>query len=108
LLENAAKYSPVDSAIEVATTVAGGQTEITVADRGAGIPAEDLERVFDKFHRVSRAEGASGTGLGLAISRGIVEAHGGQISAHARPGGGTVVRVVLPLEAAEVTGGEGT
>jgi two-component system sensor histidine kinase KdpD len=54
-------------------------------------------RVFDKFYRVRRPESVSGTGLGLSISKGIVEAHRGNIFAHVRPGGGTIVIMELPL-----------
>ena len=61
--------------------------EISVADRGVGIPNEDLERIFDKFYRVQRPDNVSGTGLGLSISKGIVEAHGGSIRAENRRGG---------------------
>ena len=75
-----------------------------VADRGPGIPEEDLERVFDKFQRVTRASGASGTGLGLAISRGIVAAHGGRIVAEARAGGGLEMKFALPLNPATRSG----
>jgi two-component system sensor histidine kinase KdpD len=98
VLDNALKYSPPESPIEVRAGVHGDWLEISVADRGPGIPEEDLERVFDKFYRVGRPEGASGTGLGLVISRGIVAAHGGRIRARNRPGGGTEVVVALPLK----------
>ena len=70
--------------------------EIQVADRGVGIPEQDLERVFDKFYRVERPNYVTGTGLGLSISKGIVEAHGGKITAENRGGGGTVIRLTLP------------
>jgi two-component system sensor histidine kinase KdpD len=69
-----------------------------VLDRGYGVPAEDLERIFDKFYRVQRPQGISGTGLGLAICQGIVEAHRGRIWAQNRSGGGTIVTVALPCE----------
>jgi two-component system sensor histidine kinase KdpD len=98
LLDNALKYSPREKPVEVAARVAGDRLELSVADRGSGIPPEELERVFDKFYRVHRAEDAIGTGLGLAISKGIVEAHRGTIEAANRPGGGTVIRLTLPLQ----------
>jgi two-component system sensor histidine kinase KdpD len=98
LLDNALKYSPREKPVEVAARVAGDRLGLSVADRGSGIPPEELERVFDKFYRVHRAEDAIGTGLGLAISKGIVEAHGGTIEAVNRPGGGTVIRLTLPLQ----------
>jgi two-component system sensor histidine kinase KdpD len=98
LLENAVKYSPGKAPIEVSAALANGAARLQVADRGIGIPPEDLTRIFDKFYRVQRPEHVGGTGLGLSISRGIVEAHGGAISASPRPGGGTVFSVDLPLE----------
>lgn len=97
LLDNAAKYSAAGAPIEIAAGTTEHDLVVTVADRGPGIPEEDLERVFDKFQRVTRPDGATGTGLGLAISRGIVEAHGGRISARPRPGGGLEVQFTLPL-----------
>ena len=97
LIDNALKFSPADALVEFHACSSDGRLEIEVADRGIGIPAEDLERVFDKFYRVQRAAQAGGTGLGLAIARGIVEAHGGHIQAESRSGGGTLVRLTLPL-----------
>ena len=98
LLDNAIKYSPVDQPIEVGACQEGHEVQITVADRGPGIPPEDLERVFDKFYRVQRPGNISGTGLGLSICKGIVEAHGGSIRAENRAGGGTRLRIRLPIE----------
>lgn len=97
LLENAIKYSPQDSWIEVTASLADSKARLQILDRGAGIPSEDLARVFDKFYRVQRPESVSGTGLGLSISKGIVEAHGGTIRALNRAGGGTILEVELPL-----------
>ncbi len=97
LLDNALKYSPADQPIEVRAGVTDGCLELQVADRGIGIPHEDLTRVFDKFYRVQRPNGVSGTGLGLAICKGIIEAHSGEIYAANRDGGGTVITVALPL-----------
>lgn len=97
LLENAVKYSPKGSLIEVSTALLNGKACLEIMDRGVGIPPEDLTRIFDKFYRVQRPESVSGTGLGLSISKGIVEAHRGNIYARARDGGGTVVRVELPI-----------
>jgi two-component system sensor histidine kinase KdpD len=98
LLENALKYSAVGSPIEVTASLADGNARLEVADRGVGIPPEDLARVFDKFYRVQRPESVGGTGLGLSISKGIVEAHHGTIEARGREGGGTIVSVELPLD----------
>ncbi len=101
LIENAVKYSAANTPIEIQACVADPELKISVADRGIGIPAEDLERVFDKFYRVRRPDGVIGTGLGLAICRGIVEAHGGEIKAENREGSGTVVTLMLPLASGE-------
>lgn len=106
LLDNALKYSPPDSPIEVTARAAADTLEIAVADRGIGVPPEDLERIFDKFYRVQRPAGASGSGLGLAICKGIVEAHRGRIWAQRRPGGGTIITVALPCEGSSCVGSE--
>jgi two-component system sensor histidine kinase KdpD len=98
LLENAVKYSPENSLIEVCATLQDANARIQVLDRGAGIPHDDLSRIFDKFYRVQRPESVSGTGLGLSISKGIVDAHGGQIHAYNREGGGTILEIALPLD----------
>jgi two-component system sensor histidine kinase KdpD len=97
LLENAAKYAPPGSPIEIRVSGSNGSLEVQVADRGPGLPASDLERVFDKFYRTPDTTGRPGAGLGLAICRGIVELHGGKIWAENRPGGGAVFRFTLPL-----------
>ncbi len=99
VIDNGLKYSPPESAIEIRAHMAGAFVEITVADRGVGIPPEDLTRIFDKFYRVQRPDNVNGTGLGLAIGKGIVDAHGGFISAENRPGGGTIITIALPVEA---------
>ena len=96
VIDNAVKYSPKDSQIDIDVTQTEKAISIHVRDRGIGIPEEDLERVFDKFYRVSRPESVNGTGLGLAICKGIAETHGGQISAANRQGGGTVITITLP------------
>ena len=104
LLDNAAKYSPKHSLIEVSATLADENARIEVADRGVGIPSDDLTRIFDKFYRVQRPESVSGTGLGLSISKGIIETHHGNIYARGRYGGGAVVGVELPLNCEQESG----
>lgn len=103
LIENAVRYTPSDSPIEIGVNVEGDQMIISVADRGPGIPPSDLERIFDKFYRVlgRTAEGTSGSGLGLAVCKGLVEAHGGHIWAENREGGGAIFRFTLPLGSKE-------
>jgi two-component system sensor histidine kinase KdpD len=96
LLENAAKYTPAASPIEIAARLEAGALHVDVADRGPGIPADALQRIFDKFYRGAHT-GVYGVGLGLPICRGIVEAHGGTMSAENRDGGGAVFRFTLPM-----------
>ncbi|OGU14184.1 MAG: hypothetical protein A2076_01935 [Geobacteraceae bacterium GWC2_53_11] len=96
LIDNAVKYSPPESPVEITASADEAHLTMEVADRGPGIPEHDLTRIFDKFHRISVPEGASGTGLGLSICKGIVEAHGGRIYAENRTGGGLRLVVQLP------------
>lgn len=98
VIDNALRYSPPEKPIEIKAHISNHTLEITIADRGEGIPLEDLERIFDKFYRVQRPDNVSGTGLGLSISKGIVEAHGGSIQAENRRGGGAIFTLRLPLE----------
>ncbi len=97
VIDNALKYSPLDAPIEITAHLAGAFLEIEVADRGSGVPTEDLNRIFDKFYRVQRTDSITGTGLGLSISKGIIQAHGGFISAERRPEGGTIITISIPL-----------
>lgn len=97
LVDNALKYSPPGSPVEIGVRLTESEALIDVADRGVGIPEEDLPRIFQKFYRVQRPSHVAGTGLGLSISKGLVEAHGGRIWAQNRPGGGIIVTLALPL-----------
>ncbi len=101
VIDNALKYSPLEKPIEIRARVSKQDLEISIADRGEGIPVDDLERIFDKFYRVQRPDNVSGTGLGLSICKGIVEAHHGCIQAENRRGGGAIFRIRVPLEGAE-------
>jgi two-component system sensor histidine kinase KdpD len=108
LLENAAKYSPADRPITLVARARTGATaadpaaprevELEIADRGAGIPDDQLEKIFEKFYRLPRERAGEGAGLGLSICRGIVRAHGGRIWAENREGGGARLRFTLPID----------
>lgn len=93
LLGNAAKFDTTGGQIDV--QVRAGV--LVVADHGPGFDPADLPRVFDRFHRADSARSLPGSGLGLAIVRDLVEAHGGTVAAANAPGGGAMVRVVLPV-----------
>jgi two-component system sensor histidine kinase KdpD len=95
LLENAAKYTPSGSAVDVTARVFGDSIVVEVADRGPGLPPGSEKRIFEKFYRGRQVE-RPGAGLGLAICLGIAEAHGGSIVAENRPGSGAIFRVTLP------------
>jgi signal transduction histidine kinase len=98
VLANAIKFSPEGSTIELGgETNAAGEPQLWVRDGGPGIPASELEHIFEAFVQSSRTkDGSGGTGLGLAICRTIVQAHGGQISAANRPEGGAEFLIRLP------------
>ncbi len=100
LFSNAFKFSPPDQPVEVRGRIIDDQLEVLVADRGVGVPPEDLDRVFDKFYRVAELGPTNGLGLGLAICRAFIEAHNGRISLENNPMGGTVVRFVIPFHQA--------
>jgi two-component system sensor histidine kinase KdpD len=98
LLENSARYSPAESPVELQARAVGSEVLIRVADRGPGIPEDQRERVFEKFHRAGPARtDDGGMGLGLTICRAIVQAHGGTIHIASNPGGGAVLEVRLPV-----------
>jgi two-component system, OmpR family, sensor histidine kinase KdpD len=97
VVENAHRYSPSHTQIDIAAHSDGKMVEITVSDRGPGIPLDDRQRVFDKFYRIQRSGGSGGTGMGLAISKGLIEAQDGWIWAATRPGGGAAFTLALPI-----------
>lgn len=97
LLENAAKYSPENTPIEIACFQRGEDVVLQVSDRGLGVPEGDLERIFDKFYRSPTTQRYPGLGLGLSISKGIIEAHAAKIWAENRPMGGLTINLALPI-----------
>jgi len=97
LLDNAVKYTPSGSPIEIRISTTASDLTVEVSDRGPGLPSGDEERVFEKFYR-GNARGVQGAGLGLAICRGIVLAHGGRMWAQNRADGGAVFRFTLPVD----------
>jgi two-component system sensor histidine kinase KdpD len=106
LLDNALKYSPQDTAVEVSARATNSLMRIDVADRGVGLAEEDVMHLFDRFYRVHSPGHVAGTGLGLSISKGIVDLHGGRLAAANRPGGGAVFTVELPLDSSSVAAAE--
>lgn len=97
LIRNAIRHSPPEEVVEVEVAAIQQGATITVRDRGAGIPGEDLERVFERFYRVRRGNSPlEGAGLGLAIARAVAVLHGGSIRASNRSGGGCEFAVSLP------------
>ena len=99
VMENAVAFSPRGEPVGVDARQVDGQLQIDVSDHGPGIPEDERERIFDMFYSVGRGDRSHhGTGLGLAICRGMIDAHGGTVEAHAgRDGTGTVIRLTLPL-----------
>ena len=99
LLENALKYTPKGLRVEIgALAVVEDEIECYVRDNGAGIPAEDLPHIFERFYRVEkgRARETGGTGLGLSIVKHIVQLHGGRVWAENREGAGLAIIIRLP------------
>jgi len=100
LLDNAVRHTPSGSPVSVRLSHTDRDAGIEVADRGPGLPAEDADRIFERFYRgdPSRSRSSGGTGLGLSIASAVVEAHGGRISVTSRPGEGAIFAVSLPLQ----------
>ena len=100
LISNAFKFTPRGGKVALTVAAVDDNVVVTVSDTGAGISAEQLPHIFDKFYQADNQAAAAtkGTGLGLAIAREIVEAHGGQITVESRVGEGTTFVVTLPTE----------
>jgi len=98
LLDNAITHSPQEGKVTVAMQTKDAQVVVTVADTGAGIPPEDLPRIFERFYQVDKSRRRKrGVGLGLAITKEVVEAHGGQIAVESIVGMGSRFTIHLPL-----------
>src|SRR4029077_5829373 len=97
LLENATKYTPPGSPLELAAYKDNGAVILEVRDRGPGVPPGEEERIFEKFYR-GKSTSARGAGLGLPICRAIVQAHRGTIQALPRTGGGSIFQIRLPIQ----------
>jgi signal transduction histidine kinase len=100
LVENALKFSPPDAPVRVDAMVRDDWFQLAISDRGVGIPAEDLPRIFDRFHQVGQAmtRETEGAGLGLYITKRLVEAMGGAITVASVSGQGATFRIWLPAE----------
>jgi two-component system sensor histidine kinase KdpD len=97
LLENAARYSPAGSLVEVGARRDGAALAFTVADRGPGVAESERDRIFEPFYRAPGAPPESGgAGLGLSLARRLAEAQGGTLTHAPRPGGGSVFTLRLP------------
>jgi two-component system sensor histidine kinase SenX3 len=98
LLENAVTFSPEEGVVRVAGSQVDGDVRLSVSDKGVGIPARDLERIFERFYRVDhgRSRETGGTGLGLSIVRHVANNHRGRVEVDSREGEGSTFTLVLP------------
>jgi signal transduction histidine kinase len=100
LLSNAVKFTPENGQITVRAYPTGGMLRTEVSDSGAGIAAEDLSGMFERFHQTKEGRKAGGTGLGLSITKTLVEAHGGAVGVQSELGAGSTFWFTLPLDPA--------
>jgi len=96
LIHNAVKFTHPGGAVVISASAEGDFVRFAVRDTGAGIPEDDLERIFERFYKADRARSGGGTGLGLSIARHIVEAHGGKIWAESAEGKGSTFYFTIP------------
>jgi two-component system sensor histidine kinase KdpD len=107
LLANAGSHTPARLPIEIDADYTNNHLFISVSDRGPGIPIEATERLFEKFYRGDNRK-TGGLGLGLSIARGLIEAHGGRLTAENRDGGGARFTIRLPVRVTDMNGMEAT
>src|SRR5437870_2873295 len=98
LLDNALRFTPEHCSIHIALSKHDTDFEVAVSDKGCGIAAEHLPRVFDRFYRVESSRGSDGAGLGLALVKSILDLHGGSAKVESELGHGTTVKLIFPLE----------
>jgi two-component system, OmpR family, phosphate regulon sensor histidine kinase PhoR len=103
LLHNAIKFTPQGGRVHVRASLGEAEVVLSVEDDGTGIPASELERIFERFYKVERARSVGGTGLGLAIARHVVEAHGGKIWVESEEGRGSRFSFSLPVFSTSVS-----
>ena len=99
VIANANRHAPVDSRVIVSTSTIGDHAEIRIIDRGAGVPADKRDQIFQPFQRLGDTDNTTGLGLGLALSRGFAEGMGGTLTPEDTPGGGLTMVISLPLAA---------
>jgi two-component system, OmpR family, sensor kinase len=100
LLSNAVKYSPGGGSIDISAEIVAGEVVVVIADHGIGIPASDLDRLFERYHRGSNVAGIVGTGVGLYLVKLVVDLHGGSIEVRSKEGEGSRFTVRLPIKPA--------
>ncbi len=100
LLSNAIKYSPGGGAIEIDAALRPNEVMVTIRDHGIGIPASDLDRLFERYHRGGNVSGIVGTGVGLYLVKMVLDLHGGRIVVYSKEDVGTTFAVYLPIKAA--------
>jgi signal transduction histidine kinase len=98
LVSNAIKYSPSGGPIEISAGIETEQVVVAIEDHGIGVPANDLDRLFERYHRGSNVSGIVGTGVGLYLVKMVVDLHGGSIAVKSKEGEGTRFTVRLPIK----------
>ena len=98
LLDNALRFTPENSSIEITLSDQNTDFDVAVSDNGCGISAEHLPRVFDRFYRAEPSRGSDGAGLGLALVKSILELHGGSVTIQSEVGRGTTVKLRFPFQ----------